>query len=79
MVLVTVAGAGLSEAGGLGLTTSEARALRERYGVPVDRFAVKLVGKDGGVKRSDDSVVDMRAIYGLIDTMPMRQREMRRR
>jgi hypothetical protein len=79
MVLVTIAHDGLAEAEGVALTAAETRALRERYGVAADRFAVKLVGKDGGVKRSDDAPVDMRSIYALIDTMPMRQREMQQR
>ena len=44
-----------------------------------DAFAVRLVGKDGGVKRSSDAIVDPAALYALIDSMPMRQREMRAR
>ena len=70
---------GVSEADGAHLTVSESRALRERYAVRADRFAVMLVGKDGGVKRSEDETVEMRSIYELIDTMPMRRSEMQRR
>lgn len=39
--------------------------------------AVVLIGKDGGVKsRGED--LDLEATFGLIDSMPMRQAEMRR-
>ncbi len=53
--------------------------LRRRYGVGEGQFRVLLVGKDGGVKRVDKGPVAMRDIFALIDTMPMRQAEMRRR
>jgi hypothetical protein len=39
---------------------------------------MRLVGKDGGVKRSDRDVVSMDALYAQIDSMPMRQEEIRR-
>ena len=42
-----------------------------------DGFAVLLIGKDGGIKLSRDAPVDVSEITGLIDTMPMRQREER--
>lgn len=38
---------------------------------------VALVGKDGGVKSMDDSL-DLKAIFGRIDSMPMRRAEMRK-
>ncbi|WP_265499986.1 DUF4174 domain-containing protein [Paracoccus beibuensis] len=38
-------------------------------------FRVLLIGKDGGVKLRRDRPVDASEIIGLIDTMPMRQRE----
>ena len=39
---------------------------------------VVLVGKDGGVKRRAERL-DLEAVCGLIDTMPMRRREVRER
>jgi monofunctional biosynthetic peptidoglycan transglycosylase len=36
----------------------------------------RLIGKDGSVKLSTESIVSMTEIFALIDTMPMRQREM---
>ncbi len=53
-----------------------ADALREKLQVSTGRFELRLVGKDGGVKRVDTAPVNMQEIYGLIDTMPMRRREM---
>lgn len=51
-----------------------AEALRDTVG---DGFAVLLIGKDGGVKLQRQTPVDPDEIIGLIDTMPMRQREAR--
>lgn len=48
--------------------------LRERSG---QGFMVMLIGKDGGVKLTQSSMVDPGEIIALIDTMPMRQREAR--
>ena len=42
-------------------------------------FEVLLIGKDGGVKLRRDKPVAAFEITALIDTMPMRQDEMRRR
>lgn len=53
-----------------------ADALRQKMQVQTGEFALRLVGKDGGVKRVDAEPVNMQEIYGLIDTMPMRRREM---
>jgi hypothetical protein len=35
-----------------------------------------LVGKDGGVKLERSGPVSLSVIFALIDSMPMRQREM---
>ena len=61
------------------IDSQTALSLREQYRVPSSNFTVILVGKDGGVKlrRQDDTqLVD---IFGLIDSMPMRQQEMRQK
>ncbi|MBV6632043.1 MAG: DUF4174 domain-containing protein [Alphaproteobacteria bacterium] len=54
-----------------------AEALRQRFDLGPDDFAVILVGKDGGEKARWSAPVAMAEVYALIDTMPMRQREMR--
>lgn len=57
-------------------TGPEARALRQRLGVPPDAaFRVVLVGKDGGAKRSADQPITAGDLFGTIDQMPMRRRE----
>lgn len=56
-------------------------ARRERPGLGVNSqasFELLLVGKDGEVKLRRDTPVAVSEIAALIDTMPMRQNEMRR-
>lgn len=43
---------------------------------PASNFIVALIGKDGGIKKSFTLPVNPKVINGLIDKMPMRQREM---
>lgn len=50
--------------------------LREALEVPRGGFHVVLVGKDRGVKLRSTTVVSLERITSLIDTMPMRQREL---
>jgi hypothetical protein len=78
MVLIVVLGEGPSRAEGRALTGDAADRLRAAYGVERNAFALRLVGKDGGVKRRSGDVVPMDEIYEQIDSMPMRQEEMRR-
>ncbi|MEO0899051.1 MAG: DUF4174 domain-containing protein [Bacteroidota bacterium] len=40
-------------------------------------FQVVLIGKDGGVKLKKNQAIDIQDIFDLIDSMPMRQAEMR--
>ena len=40
------------------------------------RVQVSLVGKDGGKKARQTGRLDLQAFFDLIDTMPMRLREM---
>ena len=41
-------------------------------------FEVILIGLDGGVKLRQTKPVETKQLFGLIDSMPMRQAEMRR-
>ena len=50
---------------------------RSQYGVDPETFVVILVGKDGGEKLRSTEVVRLEKLYGTIDAMPMRRREMR--
>jgi hypothetical protein len=76
MVLVTLLDTGTSAAGGRELTTAETTNARASLGIQSGHFALRLIGKDGSVKLSTESIVSMTEIFALIDTMPMRQREM---
>ena len=51
--------------------------LRKSLGVEEKGFAVVLVGKDGSVKKVWKDPVDPKAIFSIIDAMPMRQQEMK--
>lgn len=52
--------------------------LRRRYGVTPDQpFAVLLIGKDTGVKLRTSEPVTPEQLFALIDSMPMRKRELR--
>ena len=51
----------------------------DRYFTPVpNEISVLLVGKDGNLK-SHSSDLNLEATFGLIDQMPMRREEMRRK
>jgi monofunctional biosynthetic peptidoglycan transglycosylase len=76
LVLVTLLSTGESTAGDRVLTGDEVAAARETLGIATEPFALRLIGKDGTVKLSRDSAGSLDEIYALIDTMPMRRREM---
>ena len=61
------------------LDPQTAQYLREKFNVPRNRFAVILVGKDGGVKLNRQDQTRLEDIFALIDAMPMRQEEMRQK
>lgn len=53
-----------------------AAAMRSRYRVQAGQFAILLIGKDTGVKRRSNTVLSADDLFGQIDGMPMRRREM---
>lgn len=59
------------------LTRPQVESLRKQFGVKMDEFTVILLGKDGGEKLRQTRPVTAEALFRLIDSMPMRQREMR--
>ncbi|UCE82998.1 MAG: DUF4174 domain-containing protein [Deltaproteobacteria bacterium] len=59
------------------LPESSGDYLREKFSITPGAFTVLLIGKDGGVKLRSEGGVELAEIFALIDTMPMRQREMR--
>jgi hypothetical protein len=58
------------------LDKSFAKNLTADYFEKLDKN-VFLIGKDGGIKSKDDRL-DLKAYFGLIDSMPMRQEEMKK-
>lgn len=52
--------------------------LRDEYSIR-ESFTFILIGKDGGVKKRSSSAVSRESLYSLIDSMPMRQAEMKRK
>ena len=61
------------------LTADQRDELRRQLDLNPGQFGLRLVGKDGSLKRRESSPVAMEQIYGLIDGMPMRRREIRER
>jgi hypothetical protein len=59
------------------LTGSEAEAARRRFRITPADFTVILLGKDGGEKLRSHKPLTMRQLNSTIDSMPMRQEEMR--
>lgn len=55
---------------------ASATDLRRHFGAIENRFGIVLIGKDTGVKLHSAEPVTARALFDLIDAMPMRQREM---
>jgi hypothetical protein len=61
------------------LSSGQALSLRKHLSVPPGQFMSILVGKDGGVKFRRDRIVELKEIFRVIDAMPMRQQEMKKK
>ncbi len=61
------------------LNPETVESIRNRFAAPRNRFTLILVGKDGGIKLKRSRRTDLKDIFALIDSMPMRQNEMRRK
>ncbi|MEM6831031.1 MAG: DUF4174 domain-containing protein [Bacteroidota bacterium] len=61
------------------LEKGQTDVIREAYAVPTDQFMVVLIGKDGSVKLRSDEPVSVNDLFNLIDRMPMRRAEMRKK
>lgn len=78
MVVIRVTG----ESGSLGdreLPPETAAALCTLFGVNQGTYEAILVGKDGGTKLRRTGGTELREIFQLVDSMPMRRAEMTRR
>ncbi len=65
---------------GLAGTSVESREAGPLYGMdPENGFGLLLIGLDGGVKLRSDTFVAPGELWGLIDSMPMRRAEVRKK
>ncbi|MDH3876979.1 MAG: DUF4174 domain-containing protein [Desulfobacterales bacterium] len=56
-----------------------ADSIRDHFAIPRNTFSLILVGKDGSIKLKRNDPVDIGAVFELIDSMPMRQNEIRQK
>ncbi len=61
------------------IDSSDLTALYQSYNVSAKAFAVILIGKDGGRKFTAEELTEPEKLFRLIDSMPMRRAEMRRK
>ncbi len=62
------------------LSKTEVNSLRKRFSISQSEVVVILVGKDGGEKaRKVDEIFTTQELFALIDGMPMRRQEIRRK
>lgn len=59
------------------LTPADRQYWTQQLGQPVTGFRVVLIGKDGGIKRTETQLLAPASLFGTVDKMPMRRREMR--
>lgn len=59
------------------LDQNVATHLRNAFQAQESEYKIVLIGKDGGQKLSQDSFLSTDKLFGIIDQMPMRRREMR--
>ena len=79
LVIFEVLDTGTSRMNRTPIDRREADALRHNFAVPQNSFTLILVGKDGGVKLKRSDQTSLAEIFALIDSMPMRKKEMRQK
>lgn len=61
------------------ISKAESLAFYKKYVVEKEAFTIILIGKDGTEKLRSNKVVSSEILFGCIDQMPMRQREIRQK
>ena len=79
LIVFEVLGRGDSQIDLQTLPQQEAQALQDQFSVTLSQFRTILVGKDGGKKYDRVGTSKLHEIFNLIDAMPMRIDEMRRK
>ena len=60
------------------LSAADRQYWQQELKQPLTSFAVVLIGKDGGVKRTETKPLAPADLFGTVDKMPMRRQEARR-
>jgi NADH dehydrogenase [ubiquinone] 1 alpha subcomplex assembly factor 1 len=79
LIVFTMLEEGESGIGKSSKSDTAAESLRNQFGIEPGQLTVILVGKDGGEKLRSTGRVPTEDIFSLIDSMPMRQAEMKER
>ena len=79
LILITLPERGASRLGQSFISEDAASKLRQKFQVETGRFLLILLGKDGTVKLRASEPVSASRLFALIDSMPMRREEMRRK
>jgi hypothetical protein len=78
LVLGVIDSGGKGSIDGASIGNKDAATLQQTFNPANSDFLVVLIGKDGGVKLKEQTVVPVETIFDLVDSMPMRRAEMRR-
>lgn len=79
IVLISIFDQGKSRINGQEITAVSTETIKQRLGESGSRFTVILIGKDGTTKLRKHEILSVVELYRTIDSMPMRQWEMRDR
>ncbi|WP_339793836.1 MAG: DUF4174 domain-containing protein [Imperialibacter sp.] len=78
LVLGVIDSGGNGAIDGASIGAKDAATLQQTFNPANSDFLIVLIGKDGGVKLKEQTVVPVETIFDLVDAMPMRRAEMRR-
>ena len=79
LIVFEVPAQGPARMNSMPLDRKKADSIRNHFAVSDDAFSLILVGKDGSIKLQRNERVDLTDVFGLIDSMPMRQREIKQK
>lgn len=79
LIVLELFGNGGSRLGDKSLPQEVAQGMGPQFDVGADGFSIILIGEDGTVRFRSLTSVSVSELFGLIDTMPMRQQEMLRK
>jgi hypothetical protein len=77
LVIFSVLLQGPSQMNTTEIDRQEVDSIRDRFMISPHEFSLVLIGKDGGIKLKRKDQVNLAEVFELIDSMPMRQNEMR--